>query len=170
MSNPSFYKEIPSKRLCLIDYYPLFLKSLKEVQRFCLKQGVSIDRDDRANTAFITKLIYHFCLNEFLQNFKEVNSKYPKVIVYYPVPDSKYKGLTKVLNKIFNLLPISWCKVNSFNSPDVIIAAESALEKIKANKPLKYFAQKHQLYDIFDKIHKNSIFLKSSVDLPSDTE
>jgi hypothetical protein len=165
-----YFKEIPSKRLCLIDYYPLFLKSLKEVQKFCLKQGINLDKEDRANSTFITRLIYHFTLNEFLQTFKDAKTTYPKVIVYYPVPDAKYKGLTKVLNKIFKLLPIAWCKVNNFNSPDVIVAAERTLEKITTNKPLKYFAQKHQLYDIFDKIHKNSIFLKSPVDLPGDTQ
>jgi hypothetical protein len=90
--------------------------------------------------------------------------------VYYPITDKKIKPVTKIVDKVFKLLPISWCKVSSFDSPDTVYAALRSCGKTDTSKNLKYFANKNQLKELLKIINKNAFFSSGTVDFTGDNE
>jgi hypothetical protein len=159
------YKEYPKSRVCGIDYYPFFLDAIKESYNFCKKYKISYNFKSKD----IQKFFYHYCLDKLCYGYQKCNSKYPKAFVIYPLP--KDTGFTdKHFEKVLKVLPVTWVKVKTFNSPDTEYALTRALNNNRqVSSKLKKFLNKNALYS-FQKKNKNSkTFSLGTVDLSEDS-
>jgi hypothetical protein len=166
------FKEYPDKRVCTIDFLPLLEEAIKEVQIICKKYNIPVTTSGKGSTD-ITRFFYHYCLDKFCEGYKKCNSKYPKVIAVYGIHN---KGITKNfvnkgLDKVLKVLPLPWCKVRTFNSPDTAMAAVACLSKSKlVSSKLQKFSNTNELYSFIKKNSKLKYFSTGVVDLPTDTE
>jgi hypothetical protein len=162
------YKEYSNSRVCAVDFYPLFQDGYKEALIFIKKYNLPLLGSNKKSKDTI-RFFYHYILDKFCTGFRECSSKYPKVLVVYPLPKSVHFKENE-LKKILNNLPIPWCTCSSFNSPDVASACLKALQKNTSHKKVHQFADKHSLQLFLQKIKKNKYFSVGTVDLPGDTE
>jgi hypothetical protein len=161
-------KEYPDKRVCVIDFLPLLEDSLKEVYTLCKKYKIPFTVQGRGSTD-ITKFFYHYCLDKFCNSYSKCKSKYPKVIVVYDVNHNKVvrNFIKKGLDKVLKVLPVPYCKVKTFDSPDTAMAALSTLNKTRlVSSKLQKFAKTNQLHDFIKKSSKSKYFPVGTVDLP----
>jgi hypothetical protein len=157
-------KEYPKSRVCGIDYYPYFLDAIKESYNFCKKYKIPYNFKSKD----IQKFFYHYCLDKLCYGYQKCNSKYPKAFVIYPLP--KDTGFTdKHFEKVLKVLPVTWVKVRSFNSPDTEYALARVLNNNRqVSSKLKKFLNKNALYN-FQKKNKNfKTFSLGTVDLSED--
>lgn len=165
-------KEYPDKRVCLIDFLPLLEEAVKDVFSICKKYNIPVVVEGRGSKD-ITKFFYHYCLDKFCDSYKKCNSKYPKVIVIYNIHN---KGITKNfvdrgLDKVLKVLPLPWCRVRSFDSPDTVMAAIASLNKTKmVSSKLQKFLKTNELYHFIKKNSKMKYFSTGVVDLPASPE
>jgi hypothetical protein len=160
------YKEFSSSRVCVIDYYPLLKSAIKETIYICRKYNIPFITTGK-NSKDVNKFFYHYCLDKFCTEYKKCPSSLEKVLAVYPLPHNAPFS-DKNLNKILNVLPLPWCKISSWFSPDLETSALNALVKNKSQQKTKNFANKHHLYTLLKTFDKNKIFSKGSVDFPSD--
>jgi hypothetical protein len=161
-------KEYPDKRVCTIDFLPLLEDSLKEVYMLCKKYKIPFTVEGRGSTD-ITKFFYHYCLDKFCNSYSKCKTKYPKVIVVYDVNHSKVvrNFVKRGLDKVLKVLPVPYCKVKTFDSPDTAMAALSVLSKTRlVSSKLQKFAKTNQLHDFIKKSGKSKYFPVGTVDLP----
>jgi hypothetical protein len=160
-------KEYPDKRVCTIDFLPLLESSIKEVYALCKKYNIPFTFEGKGSTD-ITKFFYHYCLDKFCSSYSKCQTKYPKVLVVYDVHHNKAMRIfiKKGLDKVLKVLPIPYCKVRTFDSPDTAMAALSALDnkKLLGSKLLK-FAKTNQLNNFLKIAEKSKYFPVGTVDL-----
>ncbi len=158
------YKEYPKSRVCGIDYYPFFLDAIKESYNFCKKYKIPYNFKSKD----IQKFFYHYCLDKLCYGYQKCNSKYPKAFVVYPLP--KDIGFTdKHFKKVLNVLPVTWVKVRSFNSPDTEYALARVLNNNRqVSSKLKKFLNKNALYNFQKKNEDIKTFSLGTVDLSED--
>jgi hypothetical protein len=163
-------KEYPDKRVCTIDFLPLLESSVKEVYKICKKYNIPFTLSGKGSTD-ITRFFYHYCLDKFCSSYNNCNSKFPKVIVVYDVPYNKsmHNFVKKGLDKVLKVLPVPYCKVRSFDSPDTAMAALNALDtrKLLGSKLLK-FAKTNQLNNFLKLSKKIKYFSAGTVDLSAE--
>ena len=163
------YKDFPNQRICALNFYPLFLEALKETFILSKKFNLSFKTEGKGSKD-IHKFFYHYCLEKFCYGYKNCKSKYPKVLVVYPLPKNVL-FTDKHLVKILNVLPIPWIKCSSFDSPDVEMACARAISKnTNTGSKLNKFADKHALHRFLLSQKNLKLFSKGSVDLSSATE
>lgn len=162
-------KEYPDKRICTIDFYPLLEQATKEVLTACKRYNIPLNTTGRGSTD-VSRFFYHFCLEKFLEGYKSCNSKYPKVLVFYPITNGVLKNFVdKGLDKVLKILPVPWCKVKKFDSPDTSTAALGAIEKNRnVAQNLDKFARSNELFSFLKKKYK--VFLNGTVDLTEDPQ
>jgi len=160
------YKEYSSTRVCAIDYAPLFVEAVKETIQICTKYNVSFTGRSSAD---VSKFFYHYCLEKFCTGFKNCTSRYPKVLVVHTIPKNVIFD-DKKLDKVLKALPVPWCKVNSFQSPDVESACLNALQKYNKDNKTANFANKHSLVKFLNDFKKTKYFSSGTVDLASSQE
>lgn len=163
------YKEYPNNRVCAIDYYPLFLEALKDTYQLSRKFNIPF-RATGQGSRDIQKFFYHYCLEKFCAGYKNCKSKYSKVLVVYPLPKDVL-FTNENLSRILKVLPITWVKCSSFNSPDVEMACVRAIEKNRqVGSKLNKFADKHSLHKFLLSQKNIKLFSGGSVDLSGVTE
>jgi hypothetical protein len=162
------YKEFPASRVCVIDYYPLLKSAVKETIQICKKYNIPFITSGRQSKD-VQKFFYHYCLDKFCSEYKKCSSKYEKVIAFYPSP-KELPFSQKSLDKILSVLPISYCKVSSWYSSDLELAASRSLNSSKKTQKTFKFANKHDLFSVLKNLQKNTIFSKGSVDFSGDIE
>lgn len=162
------YKEFPVSRVCVIDYQPLLKSAIRETIQICKKYSIPFVTSGRQSKD-IQKFFYHYCLDKFCSEYKKCPSKYEKVLAIYPLPHS-IPFPQKNLNKILSVLPLPWCEVSSWYSPDLEMSANHSLTKLKSNNKTQKFADKHDLYVVLKNIQKNKIFSKGTVDFSGNLE
>lgn len=158
------YKDFNGSRVCAIDFQPLLIEAIKETVSICKKYSIPLSSSD------VKKFFYHYCLEKFCSIYQSCPSKYPKALVVYDIP----RGIpftNKNLDQVLKVLPIPWCRCNSFISPDVEIAVSSAINKSKSKeKMLNNFANKNHLHNFLKNFKKSKKFSLGTVDLDSDSE
>jgi hypothetical protein len=162
------HKEFPVSRVCVIDYYPLLKSSIKETIQMCKKYNIPFVTQGRTSKD-IQKFFYHYCLEKICSEYKKCPSSYEKVLAVYPIP-KELPFSQKNLDKILSVLPIPWCKVSSWHSPDLELSAFKSLSKPKSPQKTLTFANKHDLHVVLKNIQKNKIFSKGSVDFSGNLE
>lgn len=158
------FKEYPKSRVCGIDFYPYFVEALKESYAFCKKYKIPYTFKSKD----IQKFFYHYCLEKFCYGYQKCNSKYPKVLVVYPLP--KEVGFTdKHLQSVLKVLPVPWVKVRQLDSPDTECAIQRTLSSGKlVSSKLEKFLNRNSLINFQKKNKKSKTFSLGTVDL-SDT-
>ena len=162
------HKEFPSSRICVIDYYPLLKSAVKETVHICKKYNIPFITSGRQSKD-VHKFFYHYCLDKFCSEYKKCSSKHEKVLVFYPIP-RELPFSEKSLDKILAVLPVPYCKVSSWYSPDLESAASRALVSSKNTHKTTKFASKHDLFNVLKGLQKNTIFSKGTVDFSMDIE
>jgi len=162
------YKEFPSSRICVIDYYPLLKSAVRETIQICKKYNIPFITEGRQSKD-VQKFFYHYCLEKFCSEYKKCSSKHEKVLAFYPSP-KELPFSEKSLDRILAVLPIPYCKVSSWYSPDLESAASRVLATSKNTQKTTKFANKHDLFTFLKGLQKNTIFSKGSVDFSMDTE
>ena len=160
------YKEFPNSRVCVIDYFPLLKSAIKETFYICKKYNIPFITVGRQSKD-VQKFFYHYCLEKFCSEYKKCDSTYEKVIAFYATP-KEIPFSNKSLDKILSVLPLPYCKVGSWNSPDLENAALRSLNKAKNSQKAAQFASKHNLYLVLKDLQKKTIFSKGSVDFSVD--
>ena len=165
-------KEYPDKRVCTIDFLPLLESSMKEVYTICKKYNIPFTLEGKGSSD-VTKFFYHYCLDKFCDSYSKCKSTYPKVLVVYDINHNRAmsKFIKKGLDKVLKVLPLPWCKVRTFDSPDTAMAALASLSKSKlVGSKLQKFSKTNELYSFLKKNSKLKYFSTGVVDLPGDTE
>lgn len=163
------YKDYPAQRVCAIDFYPLFLEALKESYHICKKYNIPF-RTEGKGSRDVQKFFFHYCLEKFCTGYKNTKSKYPKCIVVYPLPKDVFFN-DKSLTQILKVLPVPWCKVSSFESPDTEMACLRAINQNKQrDQRLNSFAHKHELVQFLKNSKKTKLFLNGALDLSGLTD
>lgn len=162
------YKEFPISRVCVIDYYPLLKSAIKETVSICNKYNIPFITSGKQSKD-VQKFFYHYCLDKFCSEYKKCSSAYEKVLAFYPTP-REIPFSDKSLNKILSVLPLPYCKVSSWYSPDLENAAINALKNTQKNQKATKFASKHDLFIVLKNLQKNTLFSKGSVDFSRDIE
>lgn len=160
------YKEFAASRICVIDYYPLLKSAVRETIQICKKYNIPFITEGRQSKD-VQKFFYHYCLDKFCSEYKKCSSKYEKVLAFYPSP-KELPFSEKSLNRILAVLPIPYCKVGSWYSPDLESAASRTLATSKNTQKTTKFANKHDLFTFLKGLQKNTIFSKGSVDFSMD--
>lgn len=153
------YKEYPDCRICILDYKPCILKSLKNTQSFCKETKIIFDYDNKD----VKKLLYHFTISEFCSTYTRHQTTFAKIFGVYDIDLNKdYKG---ILQKIFKVLPVPFCFIKEIEHPDTKYSAikKLNLEKIDYQR-LKKFASKNNLVKLQEQILKQNIFINGVVD------
>ena len=165
-------KEYPDKRVCTIDFSPLLEEALAEVFTICRKYKIPFTLEGKGSTD-VTKFFYHYCLDKFCNSYSSCKSRYPKVLVIHDLNHNKYlrNFVKKGLDKVLKVLPIPYCKVRTFDSPDTAMAALNALSnKRLVSSKLQKFAKTNQLYDFIKKNSKIKYFSSGLVDLTQEQQ
>jgi hypothetical protein len=162
------YKEFPVSRVCVIDYYPLLQSAIKDTIQICKKYSIPFVTTGRTSKD-VQKFFYHYCLDKFCSEYKKCPSKFEKVLAVYPLPHD-FPFSNQNLDKILSVLPLPWCRTNSWHSPDLENAALKTVSKSKTSQKTIHFANKYDLHTVLKNIQKNKFFTKGSVDFSSDLE
>jgi hypothetical protein len=159
------FKEFPEHRVCVIDSMPVIEDSIKDTYKFCIDVGLPVQQWKKSKRD-ILNIFYHYCLENLCKSHQSCPSTLRKVFATYSIPNNNVPDTFKIaIPHIFKVCPVAWCKVLSFTSPELGLAAVSALEK--NNRPysrLLKFTKVNYLHAIEKKIKKNRIYSNISVD------
>jgi len=156
-------KESLQHRVCLIDFYPSFVKGIKNSYKFAKKHNIPFLLVGK-NSLDTQKLIYHYCLEQICKDFTNVKTEFQKVMIFYPIKEQQFKKFDNFINKIIKVIPVPAFKSNSFNSPDNVYGALKVLDSNKTTKIAKSVANKMKLYAFAKNLKQNKTFSRGAVD------
>lgn len=118
-------KTFPKSRVCAVNVYPFFEKSLKTTIEFTSKHNISIGSVDGK------KLLLNSFIKETTIGFDSISSSFPKVMfLSTQTANIKIKRfLMKYGHQLLEKLPVPYCGVYDENSPDLEMAALICLEQ-----------------------------------------
>ena len=159
------YKEFKKSRVCVIDSFPILLKSIQEVCYVCEQNNIPFNMNGRGST-LVQNIFYHFCIDNIFQAYSLCKSSYPKVLVVYPYCNNK-RGYqvanefvkSKIFEKILKIIPFPHCKCSVYNDKEVEAAAISIVEKHKISyDKITKFANVKKLTNILSKFKNQKDF------------
>lgn len=160
------FKEYPDCHICILDSKPVLLKALKNAQTFCQKSKIRFDIKNKD----VRKILYHFTLSELCNAYTNHKTNYTKIYAEYKF-NYIDKNFEKVIQKVFKVLPVPYCRVIDIDHPDTKYSAINVLNKNNSTyQTLKKFADKNKLTKIQEKLFKQNIFLGGTVDFSRSLE
>jgi hypothetical protein len=137
-------KTFPKTRVCVIDCYPCFEQGLQTAWLFANKNNIHL------NTSDGKKLILRFCLKAIENQYKSVDSPFPKVFCLSEkaITQKIQTFIDKHFDKMMEHLPFPYCGKYDLNSPDLETAAEQSLKLQKSQQKYQTFIKKSNFRDI----------------------
>jgi hypothetical protein len=159
------FKEFPEHRVCVIDSTPVIEDSIKDTYKFCIDVGLPVHQWKKSKRD-ILNIFYHYSLENLCKNYKNCPSTLRKVFATYSITNSNLPvAFRDAVPQIFKVCPVAWCRVLSFTSPEIGLAAVTAVERSNCtHSKLLKFTKVNYLHAIEKKIKKNRIYSNISVD------
>ena len=159
------YKEFDKSRICVIDSFPILLKSIQDVCYICDKNNIPFNLTGRGS-GDIHNMFYHFCIENIFYAHKNCKSRYPKVLLLYPFMNyqdnykiANYFANSNVFEKVLKVIPFPYCKCSTYNDKEMEAAAISVIEKHKIDyTKITKFANTKKLSIILSRFKKEKEF------------
>jgi len=174
------YKQFDKSRVCVIDSFPILLKSVQDVAFFCSSNNIAFNTSGRGS-GDVHNLFYNFCIENIDYAYNNIKTHYPKVLLLYPFSNhqsgakiANYFLKSKVFEKVLKILPYPCCKVSTYNDKEMEAAAIAVIEKHKVNyTKITKFANVKRLDSVLSRYRKTKAFSHGFVpvdELPLDTD